>query len=163
MAVKPVIMSIDDDPEVLRAIERDLRRQYGKDFRIMSIDSGQQALETLKQLKLRNQPVALFLVDQRMPRMTGLEFLKEAVEIFPEAKRVLLTAYADKEAAISAINEVKLDYYLMKPWDPPEENLYPVVTDMLEYWGESYRPPFEGPRIIGHRWSPQAHEIKDFL
>lgn len=163
MAVKPVIMSIDDDPQVLRAVERDLRREYGKDYRIMAIDSGQQALETLKELKLRNQPVALFLVDQRMPGMTGVEFLQKAIDIFPDTKRVLLTAYADKEAAISAINSVHLDYYLMKPWDPPEENLYPVVADMLEYWGQSYRAPFEGVRLIGHRWSPQAHEIKDFL
>src|SRR4051812_8712321 len=119
MAVKPVIMSIDDDPEVLRAVERDLRREYGRDYRVMAIDSGQQALETLKQLKLRNQPVALFLVDQRMPKMTGVEFLEQAMEIYPDAKRVLLTAYADKDAAIRAINSAQLNYYLMKPWDPP--------------------------------------------
>lgn len=163
MAVKPVIMSIDDDPEVLRAVERDLRHEYGRLYRVISVDSGQAGLDLLKQLKLRNQPVALFLVDQRMPRMTGVEFLEKAIEIFPDAKRVLLTAYADKDAAIQAINSAKLNYYLMKPWDPPEENLYPVVTDMLDLWGESYRPPFEGTRVVGHRWSPLSHNIKDFL
>lgn len=163
MATKPVIMTIDDDTEVLRAVERDLRREYGKLFRIIPVSSGAEGLETLKQLKLRTQPVALFLVDQRMPKMTGVEFLEQAMEIYPDAKRVLLTAYADKDAAIRAINSAHLNYYLMKPWDPPEENLYPVVQDMLDLWGESYRPPFEGIRLISHRWSSQAHDIKDFL
>src|SRR5947209_1744623 len=124
---KPIILSVDDDPGVRRAIERDLRQEFGKSFRILQADSGARALELLKQLKLRNDLLALFLVDQRMPEMTGVEFLAQATKLFPEARRVLLTAYADTEAAIEAINTVKIDYYLMKPWDPPEEHLYPVL------------------------------------
>src|SRR5713226_9651134 len=123
---KPVIWTVDDDPDVLRAVERDLRRQYGDRYKVISADSGASALEALKQLKLRNETVALFLVDQRMPRMTGVEFLEEALPLYPEAKRVLLTAYADTDAAIQAINSVRIDYYLIKPWDPPEARLYPV-------------------------------------
>jgi len=122
---KPVLFTIDDDPAVLRAVERDLRRQYGDRYRVLRADSGATALEALKQLKLRNEPVALFLVDQRMPQMSGVEFLEQAIEMFPEAKRALLTAYADTDAAIRAINTAGVDYYLMKPWDPPEERLYP--------------------------------------
>ncbi|HBY94438.1 MAG: FAD-dependent oxidoreductase [Ardenticatenaceae bacterium] len=160
---KPVILTVDDEPTVLSAIARDLRRQYGNQYRVLAADSGTTALETLRQLKLRNESVALFLVDQRMPRMTGVEFLGEAVKSFPEARRALLTAYADTEAAIRAINDIKLDYYLMKPWDPPEENLYPVLTDLLDDWRASFRPPFEGVRVIGHRWSPLTHQVKDFL
>jgi thioredoxin reductase (NADPH) len=160
---KPVILTVDDDPQVLSAVQRDLRRQFGQGFRVLGADSGSTALETLKHLKLRNEPAALFLVDQRMPRMSGVEFLEEALRLFPAAKRVLLTAYADTEAAIRAINDVRLDHYLMKPWDPPEERLYPVLQDLLDDWQASFRPPFEGIRVIGHRWSPQAHQIKDFL
>src|ERR671933_2156424 len=160
---KPVILAVDDDPQVLRAVERDLRRRYARDYRVLRADSGVSALDTLSKLKLRGDPVALFLVDQRMPRMTGVEFLEEAIEIFPDAKRALLTAYADTEAAIRAINEVGLDHYLMKPWDPPEEPLYPVLTDLLDDWQASFAPPFEGIRVVGHQLSPQSHQIKDFL
>jgi len=160
---KPVIFTVDDDPEVLRAIERDLRTHFGKDYRVVRADSGQSALEALKQLMLRNEPVALILSDQRMPGMNGVEFLEKARELYPEAKRALLTAYADTDAAIKAINAVRIDYYLLKPWDPPEERLYPVLQDLLDDWLAAFRPQFEGLRIISHRWSPQAHEIKDFL
>lgn len=160
---KPVIFTIDDDPEVLRAIERDLRRQYGAKYRVLRADSGASALNALGQLKLRNETVALFLVDQRMPQMTGVEFLEQALPLYPDAKRALLTAYADTDAAIQAINAAKIDYYLMKPWDPPEERLFPVLTDLLDDWSASYIPPFEGIRVIGHRWSPKLHDVKDFL
>ena len=160
---KPVIWTVDDDPDVLRAVERDLRRQYGNRYRIIAADSGHSALEAVKQLKLRNEPVALFLVDQRMPRMSGVEFLEKAIEFYPDAKRALLTAYADTDAAIRAINNVQIDHYLMKPWDPPEERLYGVVDDLLDDWQASYHPVFEGVRVIGHRWSPQSNEIRDFL
>jgi thioredoxin reductase (NADPH) len=160
---KPVILTVDDDVDVLRAVERDLRRQYGERFRVMRADSGATALETVQQIKLRNDPVALFLVDQRMPRMSGVEFLEQALKDFPDVKRALLTAYADTDAAISAINSVKIDHYLMKPWDPPEERLYPVLDDLLDDWLASFHPPFEGIRVIGLKWSPQAHAVKDFL
>ena len=160
---KPVIWTVDDDPDVLRAVERDLRRQYGNRYRVMAADSGAGALESVKQLKLRNDPVALFLVDQRMPRMSGVEFLEAALEFYPEAKRALLTAYADTDAAIRAINSVKIDHYLMKPWDPPEERLYGVVDDLLDDWQAGFRPPFEGIRIVGHRWSPHFNQMRDFL
>jgi thioredoxin reductase (NADPH) len=160
---KPVILAVDDDVDVLRAVERDLRRQYGERFRVMRADSGASALELVQQLKLRNEAVALFLVDQRMPRMSGVEFLEHALKEFPTVKRALLTAYADTDAAISAINSVQIDYYLMKPWDPPEERLYPVLDDLLEDWLASFHPPFEGIRVIGLKWSPQAHAVKDFL
>ncbi len=160
---KPAILSVDDDPEVLQAVARDLRRHYGDRFRIIRADSGASALDALQQLKLRNDPVALFLVDQRMPQMEGVEFLEQASAIYPDTKRVLLTAYADTDAAIRAINSARLDYYLLKPWDPPEERLYPVLDDLLDDWLASYRPVFEGIRVIGDRWSPQTHTIKDFL
>jgi thioredoxin reductase (NADPH) len=160
---KPVLFTIDDDPEVLRAVERDLRQQYGSTYRIMRADSGAAALSALKQLKLRNETVALFLVDQRMPQMTGVEFLEQAIPMYPDAKRVLLTAYADTDAAIKAINDARIDYYLMKPWDPPEERLFPVLQDLLDTWQAAYVPPFEGIRVIGARWSPRVHDIKDFL
>jgi thioredoxin reductase (NADPH) len=160
---KPVILAVDDDPQVLRAVERDLRRRYAREYRVLRADSGESALDTLGKLKLRGDPVALFLVDQRMPRMTGVEFLEKAIEQFPDAKRALLTAYSDTEAAIRAINEVGLDYYLQKPWDPPEQNLYPNLDDMLDYWRADYRPPFEGIRIVGDRWSPASHRTRDFL
>ncbi len=160
---KPVIWTVDDDPDVLRAVERDLRRKYGDRYRVISADSGASALEAVKQLKLRNEAVALFLVDQKMPRMSGVEFLEKAIEFYPDAKRALLTAYADTDAAIRAINSVQINHFLMKPWDPPEERLYGVVDDLLDDWQSSYHPVFEGVRIIGHRWSPQVNEIRDFL
>jgi thioredoxin reductase (NADPH) len=163
MAAKPVIFTIDDDPEVLRAIERDLRRKFGKDYRVVRAESGQAALDALSQLMLRDEPVALLLSDQRMPVMSGVEFLEKAQTLYPSARRALLTAYADTDAAIRAINAIHVDYYLLKPWDPPEEKLYPPVQDLLDEWQASYRPPFEGLRVVGHRWSPQAHDIKDFL
>ena len=160
---KPVIFTVDDDPEVLQAVARDLRLEYGDRFRVLRAESGAIALEALQQLKLRNEPVALFLVDQRMPQMSGVEFLEQALQIFPNTKRALLTAYADTNAAIDAINKTQIDYYLMKPWDPPEERLYPVLDDLLDDWLAQFRPPFEGIRVIGNRWSPQCHDIKDFL
>lgn len=161
--VKPAILTVDDDPEVLQAVARDLRRQYGDRFRIVRADSGKTALEALQQLKLRNESIAALIADQRMPQMSGVEFLEQAMELYPEAKRVLLTAYADTDAAIRAINGARLDYYLLKPWDPPEERLYPVLDDLLDDWQATYRPPFEGIRVIGHRWSPSSHQVKDFL
>jgi thioredoxin reductase (NADPH) len=160
---KPVIWTVDDDPDVLRAVERDLRRHYGDRYRVISADSGTSALEATKQLKLRNEPVALFLVDQRMPRMSGVEFLEKAVELYPDAKRALLTAYADTDAAIRAINGAHIDHYLMKPWDPPEERLYGVVDDMLDDWQASYHPVFEGVRVVGNQWAQHSTEIRDFL
>ncbi|MGH2593574.1 MAG: FAD-dependent oxidoreductase [Anaerolineae bacterium] len=160
---KPMLFTIDDDPAVLNAVERDLRKQFGRDYRILKADSGAAALESLKQLQQRGEAVALFLADQRMPQMTGVQFLEQTRALYPDAKRVLLTAYADTEAAINAINRVALDYYLMKPWDPPEERLYPVLQDLLDDWLAAFRPPFEGIRVIGHRWSPAVHQIKDFL
>jgi thioredoxin reductase (NADPH) len=160
---RPVILAVDDEPAVLGAVARDLRREYGEHYRVMRADSGGAALEVARQLKLRNTPVALFLVDQRMPLMSGVEFLAEAIELFPDAKRVLLTAYADTQAAISAINEVALNHYLMKPWDPPEEHLYPILTDLLDDWQASFAPPFEGIRVVGHQLSAESHQVKDFL
>jgi thioredoxin reductase (NADPH) len=163
MASKPILFAVDDDNEVLRAVERDLRRKYGERFRVVRANSGASALEALETLKLRNAAVALLLVDQRMPHMTGVELLEKALRIYPDAKRVLLTAYADTDAAIRAINSARIDHYLLKPWDPPEQSLYPVLDDLLEDWLAGYRPPFEGVRVVGHRWSPRAFEIRDFL
>lgn len=160
---KPAILAVDDDADVLKSVERDLRTRYAKDFRILRAGSGEQALHTLKQLQLRNDPVALFLVDQRMPGMSGVDFLAEAMKLEPDAKRVLLTAYSDTDAAIRAINQVRLDHYLMKPWDPPEQHLYPVLDDLVDDWRSKHRPAFEGLRVIGFRWEPRAHELKDFL
>ena len=160
---KPVIFSIDDDPSVLSAVERDLRAHYGQDYRIIPINSGKAALDYLKKLLQRNETVALFLVDQRMPGMNGVEFLEQAILTYPQAKRVLLTAYADTEAAISSINEVGLDYYLMKPWHPPEDRLYPILDELLEDWKMHVRLPYEGIRIAGTLWSLPSHEVKDFL
>ncbi len=160
---KPVILAVDDDPQVLRAIERDLRRNYAREYRVLRADSGPSALDTLEKLKERGDPVALMLVDQRMPRMSGVEFLEEARAMFADSKRALLTAYADTEAAIRAINNRVLDYYLQKPWDPPEEQLYPTLDDLLEDWQASYRPPFEGIRLVEHRWSLKSFVLRDFL
>jgi thioredoxin reductase (NADPH) len=160
---KPTILTVDDDLDVLEAIARDLRKQYGDRFRIVRANSGASAMETLEQLKLRNETVALFLTDQRMPGMNGVELIEQAAPMFPQAKRVLLTAYADTNAAIQAINTARLDYYLLKPWDPPTEKLYPVLDDLLADWLAVYRPTFEGIRVIGDRWSPCSHNVKDFL
>ncbi|HLV85917.1 MAG TPA: FAD-dependent oxidoreductase [Candidatus Sulfotelmatobacter sp.] len=160
---KPILLSVDDDTDVLRAIERDLRSQYGADFRIIGSEAPEKALDILKQLKIRNDSVALLLADQRMPRMNGIEFLQEGMRIFPEAKRALLTAYADTSAAISAINEANINYFFMKPWDPPAEHLYPQLDDLLDDWKASYRPKFEGIRVLGTRWSPRCYELRDFL
>ena len=161
--MKPVLLIVDDDHQVLQAVGIDLRHKYGDRFRVLKADSGATALDILKQLKLRNEPPALFLVDQRMPHMTGVEFIEEAIKIFPDAKRVLLTAYADTDAAIRSINNAKIDFYLMKPWDPPEENLYPILNDLLDDWMASFRPPFEGIRVVGLRWSAKSYETRDFL
>jgi thioredoxin reductase (NADPH) len=160
---KPVLLAVDDDPEVLSAVGRDLRRRYGTRFRVIGAGSGTEALDTVRTLRERAATVALFLVDQRMPGMTGVEFLSEARKLYPDAMRVLLTAYADTQAAIDAINEVALHHYLMKPWDPPEERLYPVLDDLLADWEAHVRPPFEGIRIAGSRWSPKSYEAREFL
>lgn len=162
-AARPAVLTIDDDPDVLRAIERDLRQRYAKSYRILSASSGQAALDLLDRLRERGEPVALLLADHRMPQMTGIELLAKSVERLPDTKRVLLTAYADTDAAIRAINEIKLHYYLLKPWDPPEQNLYPVLDDLLEDWKASYRPAFEGIRVLGTRWSPRAYGLREFL
>ena len=163
MTAKPAILAVDDDPDVLRLVRSDLRRQYGRDYRILSADSGPSGLEALTQLKERGEPVALLVADQRMPGMGGIDFLEQAIQLYPDCKRILLTAYADTEAAIKAINTVKTDYYLLKPWDPPEEQLYPILTDLLDDWKAGYRPPFGGLRVIGNRWSSDSHRVKDFL
>ena len=160
---KPILLCIDDDSDVLRAIERDLRSHYGATYRVLASDSPEKALDLLKQLKVRNDSVALLLADQRMPKMDGVAFLQEAMHIFPDAKRALLTAYADTNAAISAINQVNINYFFLKPWDPPEEHLYPQLDDLLDDWQASYRPTFEGIRVLGTRWSPRSYELRDFL
>jgi len=160
---KPVLLTVDDDQEVLRAIERDLRRKYASDYRVLRAESGPAAMEIVRELKVRNNSVALFLVDQRMPGLSGVEFLEQAMTLYPDAKRVLLTAYADTDAAIAAINEAGIDHYLLKPWHPPEENLYPVLDELLEDWQAAFPPQFEGIRVLGNRWSPASHNIKDFL
>jgi len=160
---RPILLAIDDDINVLEAVVQDLRRQYGATYRVLRAGSGQAALDTLRQLKVREEAVGLLLSDQRMPGMTGVEFLEKAQEIFPEARRVLLTAYADTEAAIQAINSARIHYYLTKPWDPPEEKLYPVLDDLLQDWNAGYQPKFEGLRVIGHRWSLKDHQLRSFL
>lgn len=159
----PTIITVDDEPQVLNAVERDLRSHYGRECRIIKAGSGAEALEVTQQLKARNQAVAIFLADQRMPEMTGTEFLAQAREIYPQAKKVLLTAYADTEAAISCINSIGLDHYLMKPWDPPETALYPVLDDLLEDWKATADVPYDGIRVAGALWSASSHECKDFL
>jgi thioredoxin reductase (NADPH) len=160
---KPTIIAVDDDPQVVAAIRRDLNEHYRADYRVAVADGGAAALEVVRELAGRDNEVALFLADQRMPEMTGTEFLVEATALFPEAKSVLLTAYADTNAAIEAINVVGLDHYLMKPWDPPDDRLYPVLDDLLEDWAADRRPSFEGIRVVGTRWSPDSHDVKDFL
>jgi thioredoxin reductase (NADPH) len=160
---RPVLLAVDDDPDVLRAVERDLRKQYSDRYRVMCADSGFAALDILNRLAQRAEPVALLVADHRMPRMSGIEFLTAAILKFPDVRRVLLTAYADTEAAIGAINVVKLDHYLLKPWDPPDRNLYPVLDDLLDQWSASYRVPFEGIRVIGTRWSSHCYTLREFL
>jgi len=160
---KPIIFSIDDDPQVLRSLKNDLRNEYKNDYRIISTEYPQEALNSLLEFKKQGETVALFLSDQRMPEMLGVDFLEQAKKFFPEAKRVLLTAYSDTEAAIRAINNVGLDHYLLKPWDPPTEKLYPVLNDLLDQWQNNYIPEFRGIRLIGYQYSPKSHEIKDFL
>jgi thioredoxin reductase (NADPH) len=161
--VKPALLTVDDDPEVLRAIQRDLRERYADRYRILRSESGKAALSTLSELQNRNQPVALLLVDQRMPQMTGVAFLTEAIKLYPDAKRALLTAYADTDAAIRAINDARIHHYLLKPWDPPDQQLYPVLDDLLEDWQAGYRPPFTGLRVLSDRWSPRSYALREFL
>ncbi len=160
---KPVILTVDDEPQVLNAVERDLKRHFRSDYRIIKAGSGDEGLETVHQLKRRNDSIALFLVDQRMPGMSGTEFLAAALAVYPEARKVLLTAYADTEAAIAAINQVGLDHYLMKPWTPAEENLYPILDDLIDDWQAAATIPYEGIRVAGTLWSAGSHGIKDFL
>ncbi len=163
MASKPAILAVDDDAPVLRAIERDLRARYSADYRVLAAGSGADALELVRELTRRGDRIALFVVDQRMPVMNGTEFLAQAIDLQPDARRILLTAYADTDVAIRAINEIRLDQYLLKPWDPPEERLYPVLDDVLTDWSAGFRPPFEGLRLLSGRWTPRGHEIRDFL
>jgi thioredoxin reductase (NADPH) len=160
---EPIIFCIDDDPQVLRAISRDLKAKYRGEYKVLSTSSAKEALEALQELKKKGEAVAIFIADQRMPEMDGVSFLVKALEFYPDAKRVLLTAYSDTEAAIKAINEVKLDYYLMKPWDPPEERLFPVVDDLLDEWQNSYQPGFKGMKVIGYQFSPKSHNLKEYL
>ena len=160
---RPVIVSVDDDPAVGRALARDLRRQYGDRYRIVRAESGPDALDTLRELTVRGEQVALLLADHRMPGMTGVEFLEQAMDIAPNAKRVLLTAYADTDAAIRAINDIDLDRYLLKPWDPPEDKLYPPLDELLEQWSRSSVPAFSGVTLVGHQWSAETEKAKEFL
>ncbi|MEO2005966.1 MAG: FAD-dependent oxidoreductase [Candidatus Poribacteria bacterium] len=160
---KPIILAVDDEPQVLSAVERDLRQRYGKDYRIIKAGSGAEALSTTQQLKQRNAPIALFLADQRMPNMTGAEFLEETLDLYPDTRKVLLTAYADTEVAIASINTIGLDHYLMKPWHPPEEHLYPVLDGLLSDWLATVPMPYDGIRVAGTRWSASCHSAKDFL
>lgn len=160
---KPIIISVDDDQQVLRSLKRDLRSQYKDDYRIISTDSADEAIGAVEELKKKGEVIALFLSDQRMPEMNGVDFLEKARQFFPDAKRVLLTAYSDTQAAIKAINDVQLDYYLLKPWDPPEQKLYPVINELLEDWQLSYRPAWKGLRLVGYPYSPKSHNLKDWL
>jgi thioredoxin reductase (NADPH) len=160
---KPIILSVDDDPAVSRAVARDLRRHFGEHYRIVRAESGPDALDTLRELKLRGDTVAVFVADYRMPQMSGIEFLEQAMDVFPRARRVLLTAYADTHAAIDAINVVDLDHYLLKPWDPPEEKLYPVIDALLEAWTGDGEHPIADTKIIGHRWNRRSSDVRDFL
>jgi thioredoxin reductase (NADPH) len=160
---RPILLTVDDDPDVLRSIARDLRKKFGEQYRIVRADSGQAALDALDELRQRNEVVALLLSDQRMPGMDGVTFLEQAARRFPKAKRVILTAYADTDAAINAINKSQVDYYLLKPWDPPEEKLFPVLEDLLNDWRSEFKPGYGGLRVIGSRWSQPTHLVKDFL
>ena len=159
----PFIIITDDDTQVLRAIQRDVRKKFREEYKVLASESALEAIEAVRELKIKNETVALFISDQRMPEMEGTAFIEKVTEIFPEAKKVLLTAYSDIEAAIKAINTLKLDYYLLKPWNPPEEKLYPVITDLLDDWQNNFVPEFEGIKIVGYQWSPASHKLKDFL
>ncbi|HEY2856513.1 MAG TPA: FAD-dependent oxidoreductase [Gemmatimonadaceae bacterium] len=161
--MRPVLLAVDDDPEVLRAVDRDLRRRYADKYRVVRAESGASAINALRTFGERGDPIAMVVADQRMPEMTGVELLQQTLRLVPDAKRVLLTAYADTDAAIDAINKARIDNYLLKPWDPPEEKLYTVLDDLLDDWQSSYQAPFEGIRVIGHRWSPKSHDVRDFL
>ena len=163
MTTKPMILAVDDEPTALAAIERDVEHEYGADFQIVCATSGSEALAMLKQLKLRNEAVALLLIDQRMPHMTGVELLEQAEELYPDAKSVLLTVPADGDVPIFTIRPAKPDYYLRKPWDSPEENLYPILKDLLADWQVTYRSPSEGLRVIGHRWASNTYRVRDLL
>ena len=163
MSGRPVLLTVDDDPSVGRAVARDLRRRYGTDHRVVRAADGPSALQVLRELTVRGERTALLLADHRMPGMTGVDFLERAMDVVPEAKRVLLTAYADTDAAIRAINDVDLDHYLVKPWDPPEERLYPVLDDLLRDWARTARPAFEGLTLVGHRWSAATEAAREFL
>ncbi|WP_310396120.1 FAD-dependent oxidoreductase [Hymenobacter sp.] len=162
-AKKPIILAVDDDTQVLAAIARDLRQEFSQDYRIVRINSGPEALTTIQELHAKEEALALIVADQRMPELEGVELLTAARGLFPDAKRVLLTAYADTEAAVRAINSARLDHYLMKPWDPPENLLYPTLHDLLDAWQREHKPKFDGVRLIGFQWSPLSHELKDFL
>ena len=161
--MRPVLLAVDDDPEVLRAVDRDLRRRYADRYRVVRAESGASAIDALRRFEERGDPIALVVSDQRMPEMSGVELLEEATRLVPDAKRVLLTAYADTDAAIDAINKARVHNYLRKPWDPPEQELYPILDELLDDWHSSYQAPFEGIRVIGHRWSPKSHDVRDFL
>jgi thioredoxin reductase (NADPH) len=160
---RPAILTIDDDPDVLRSVEQDLKHRYSEGYRVLKADGGSSGLDLLRRLKQKGEAVALLLVDHKMPKMTGIEALSQAKELYPEAKRVLLTAYADTEAAIKAINQIQLNHYLLKPWHPPEQNLYPVIDDLLDDWRAGHHQEFEGVRVLGTRYSPQSYAIRDFL
>src|SRR5215207_10612977 len=162
-ADRPVLLTVDDDPSVSRSVARDLRRRYGQDYRVMRTTSGAEALDALREMKLRGEQVAVLLADYRMPQMSGIEFLEQAMDLFPHARRVLLTAYADTDAAIQAINVVDVDHYLLKPWDPPEEKLYPVIDALIDMWMASGDRVVEETKVIGHRWSARSHDVRDFL
>ncbi|HSF89511.1 MAG TPA: response regulator, partial [Saprospiraceae bacterium] len=160
---RPFILVIDDDIQVLRALERDLRNQYRNSYHVIAANSAEEAYQLISELKLKSEEIAVFISDQRMPGMDGVTFLEKARKVYPNAKQVLITAYSDIEVAISAINDIHLDYYLLKPWNPPEEKLYPVLDELLMEWQSTFRPPHEGLKIIGFQWSPKSHALKEFL
>src|SRR5215207_394611 len=160
---RPALLVVDDEPPVLRAVQRDLRGRFGEEYRVLRAGSGSEAAELMRELRRRGEALALVLADQRMPGMTGVELLESARDLFPKAKRALLTAYADTDAAIAAINEAQIDYYLQKPWDPPEERLYPTLEELLDDWEADARLSDADARVVGHRFSPQSHEARDFL